>query len=231
MTPEMAFECLLVSDDPTVLGTMDPILRDLSIRSSVCRNPLRTGNWPGEASADLFVIDVEAIGSAELLRHLGDLQNRRRPTLLAVSGSDCSVPGVHVILRKPVTPESGSRSLKVAYSKMLQDFRKQTRFAVMTPVIATDENNRTYCITVCNIGAGGVGISTTEEIAVGRILSFLIKLPELESELSVRLRLVWTRESGIAGGEFVHMPPFDLQLLHAWLESRYRIKKPLISLG
>jgi hypothetical protein len=231
MTPEMAFECLLVSDDAAVLGTIDPILHDLSISTSVCRNPLLTGNWRGEASTDLFVIDLEAVGSAEFLQHLQDLQNRRPPTLLAVSGTDCSLPGVHLILRKPVTPESGSRSLRVAYSKMMQDFRKQTRFALMTPVIATDEGNRTYCITICNIGAGGVGITTKEQISVGRILSFLIRLPDLETSISVRARVVWTRESGIGGCEFVHMPPFDLQLLHTWLESRYRIKKPLISLG
>jgi hypothetical protein len=231
MTPEMAFECLLVSDDPAVLTTMDPILHDLSISTNVCRSPLRTGSWPGEASADLFVIDLEAVGSAELLRHLRELQHRRKPTLLALSGTDCSVPDVHVILRKPVTPESGSRSLRVAYSKMLQDFRKHTRFALMTPVIASDERNRTYCLTVTNIGAGGVGLVAGEKIEVGSVLSFQIKLPELESELSVRARVLWNRESGIAGCEFVHMPVFDAQLLHAWLESRYRIKKPLISLG
>jgi len=231
MTPEMAFECLLVSDDPSVLSAMDPILHDLSISTNVCRNPLRTDSWPGETSADLFVIDMEAIGSAQLLQHLCELQHCHRSTLLAVSGTDCSVPNVHVILRKPVTPESGSRSLKVAYSKMLQDFRKHTRFALMTPVIATDEGNRTHCVTVCNIGAGGVGIATSEKIAVGTILSFMIRVPELEREISVRARMVWTRETGVGGCEFVHMPPFDVQLLHAWLESRYRFKKPLISLG
>ena len=66
----MAFQCLLVSDDPSVLSTMDPILHDLSISTNICRNPLRTGSWPVEAGADLFVIDMEAMGSAELLRHL-----------------------------------------------------------------------------------------------------------------------------------------------------------------
>ena len=231
MTPEMAFQCLLVSDDPSVVSTMDPILHDLSISTNICRNPLRTGSWPVEAGADLFVIDMEALGSAELLRHLCGLQHWRKPTLLAVSATDTSMPDVHVILRKPITVESGSRSLRVAYSKMLQDFRKHTRFAVMTPVIATDDANRTYCITVCNIGAGGIGITTAEKVAVGSILSLSIPLPELENEISVRARVVWTRETGIGGCEFVHIAPFDVQLLHAWLESRYRIKKPLISLG
>ena len=66
-----------------------------------------------EAGADLFVIDMEAPGSAELLRHLvwiatlaqADFCLPSRPRTPACSD-------VYVILRKPITVESGSRSLR-----------------------------------------------------------------------------------------------------------------------
>jgi hypothetical protein len=231
MTPEMAFECLLVSDDPAVLGTMDPILHDFSISTSVYRNLQRTDHWAGVGSTDLFVIDLEAVGASDLLQRIQEPQKSQKPTLLAVSGTDCAVPGVHVILHKPVTLESGVRSLKVAYSRMLQDFRKHARVALTTSVLATDESNQTFPLTVCNIGSGGVGLTAQEKIVIGSILSFRVRLPELESEISIRARVAWTRKPGFAGCEFVHLPPFDSQLLHAWLESRYRIKKPLITVG
>src|ERR1700704_3780159 len=35
MTPEMAFECVLVPHDPAVFGAMDRIVRDLSIHTNV----------------------------------------------------------------------------------------------------------------------------------------------------------------------------------------------------
>ena len=38
MSPEMAFQCFLVSRDPAVVSTLDPILRDLSICTDVCRD-------------------------------------------------------------------------------------------------------------------------------------------------------------------------------------------------
>jgi PilZ domain-containing protein len=229
MTPEMRFECVLVSTDPAVLGTMDAILRDFSICSSVCQDPLKTGNWLGEGSTDLVVVDLDAVKSSDLLRNLGLSQPRQKPTVLAISATELAVPGVDVMVRKPVTLESGIRSVKAAYSRMLQDFRKHTRFALMTPVLATDENSRHVSLTVTNIGEGGVGLTTKEKLAIGSTLCFRITLPGLENEISIRARVLWTRQYGIAGCEFVHMPPFDVQLFHAWLESRYRIKQPLIA--
>lgn len=229
MTPEMAFECVLVSNDPAVLSTMDPLLHDFSIQTSVCPNPSKVGTLLDQGAADLIVIDLESANYSELLQQLGRAQSKQKPTVLAVSATDCAVTGIHIVLRKPVTTESGLTSLKSAYSRMLRDFRQHTRFALMTPVSATDENNRTLSLTVTNIGTGGVGLTTKETLAIGSTLSFKLVLPGLDNAISIRARVLWKREYGVAGCDFVHVPTFDTQLLNAWLESRYRIKKPLIS--
>jgi hypothetical protein len=228
MTPELAFECLLVSHDPAVFGTMDRILQDFAIHTNVCPTPSKAANLLAEGSTDLIVIDLESEYSSELMQQIFESRTRQKPTILAVSAEDRAVPGVHVVLRKPVTHESGTRSLKAAYSRMLRDYRKHTRFALMTTVRATDENNRILFLTVTNIGEGGVGVATKEKLAIGSLLSFCVRLPGLKSEISIQARVLWTRQYGAAGCEFVRVPPGDLQVLHAWLESRYRFKKPLI---
>ena len=79
MTPEMRFDCVLVSTDPAALGTMDTILRDFSICSSVCQDPLKTGNWLGEGSTDLVGVDLDDVKSSDLLQHLGSLSRGRSP--------------------------------------------------------------------------------------------------------------------------------------------------------
>ncbi len=241
MTPEMAFECLLVSHDPAVSCTMDKILHDFSIHTNVCPNPSKAVNLLADGSTDLIVIDMESEHSPELMHQIVESRMRQKPTILAVSAVDCVIPGVHVILRKPVTPESGAQSLKAAYSRMLRDYRKHTRFALMTPVLVTDENNRTLSATVTNIGEGGVGLSTNinmwkggvdfppkEKLAIGSTVSFRVPLPGLRSEIYIQARVLWTRQYGAAGCEFVHIPAGDLHALHAWLQSRYQLKKPLI---
>ncbi|HEV2400972.1 MAG TPA: PilZ domain-containing protein [Candidatus Sulfotelmatobacter sp.] len=227
MTPEMAFECLLVTHDPAVFRVMNGILQDFSITTKICSNASKAVSELAGGGTDLIVVDLEASDSSEFLGTIGALA-RQKPTVLAVADADCVVPGVHVVLRKPVTQESGLASLKAAYSKMVRDYRKHTRFAVMRQVVATDEGHRRFNITVTNVGRGGIGLTSVETVRVGGTLSFAIRLPELQNEIFIQARVLWTRPYGAAGCEFVHVAPFDLQLLHAWLENRYRIKKPLI---
>jgi CheY-like chemotaxis protein len=228
MKSEVAFDCLLVSHDPSVLSTMDRILQGLSIRTDVCPNTSIAANLLTDGGTDLIVIDLESERSMELIHTICESGMRQKPTILAVSTTDRAIPGVHIVLRKPVTPESGAKSLQTAYSRMLRDYRKHTRFALMTPVLATDEKGRIVSVTVANIGEGGVGLTSTEKLGIGSVLDFQVRLPGLRSEVDVRARVLWNRQSGAAGCEFVSISPSDLQILHAWLESRYRFKAPLI---
>jgi PilZ domain len=228
MTPEMAFECLLVTADPSVFSTIEGILQDFSIATKVCPYPSNASPLLREGGTDLVVLDLEAENSTDLLDQLAAVTNRQKPTVLGVSLEECLAPSVHVVLRKPVTQEAGFSSVRVAYSRMLRDYRKHTRFAVMRQVLATDDEKRVIPLTVTNIGEGGVGLATVESLRIGSILRFRLRLPDLTNEIQIQARVLWVRPYGAAGCEFVHLPPVDLQLLHAWLESKYRIKKPLI---
>lgn len=228
MTPEMSFDCLLVSDDPAVVCTIDPILQELSICRSSCPDPGKAAGILGQVSTDLVIVDLDKEHSMDLVNRICSLQGQQKPTMVGVSATDRAVPGVHIVLRKPVTHESGLKSLRSAYSRMLQDFRKHTRFALMMSVTAIDESERRIPIIVTNIGQGGLGFTTKELVKAGEILMMQIPLPGLGRELHIRARIVWTRDYGASGCAFVHLAPFDSQLLNAWLESKYRIKKPLI---
>lgn len=228
MTPEMSFDCLLVSDDPAVVCTIDPILQELSICRSSCPDPGKAAGILGQVSTDLVIVDLDKEHSMDLVNRICSLQGQQKPTMVGVSATDRAVPGVHIVLRKPVTHESGLKSLRSAYSRMLQDFRKHTRFALMMSVTAIDESERRIPIIVTNIGQGGLGFTTKELVKAGEILMMQIPLPGLGREIHIRARVVWTRDYGASGCAFVHLAPFDSQLLNAWLESKYRIKKPLI---
>jgi hypothetical protein len=220
---------------------MDQILQDFSIYTDICPNPTKAANLLADGSTDLIVIDLESEYSSELMHKIFRLPRPQKPTILAVSAADCAIPGVHFVLRKPVTPESGAESLKAAYSGMLRSYRKHTRFAIMSPALATYGDKGTVLVTVTNIGEGGVGLTTNvdmgeaenvpvtkAELVIGSILSFCVQLPGLNNEISIQARVVWSRKFGAAGCEFVRIPPHDLKVLHAWLESRYRFKKPSI---
>jgi len=228
MTPEMTFQCLFVSDDSALACTIDPILEELSICRSSCQDPGKAAAILAQVSTDLVILDLDNDSSIELVNRVCSLQNQQKPTMVGVSATDQSMPGIHILLRKPVSHESGLNSLRRAYSRMVQDFRKHTRFALMMSVIAAYEDRRTVPIIVTNIGQGGLGFTSKESVQQGDVLFMRIPLPGLGREIEIQARVVWTRNYGAAGCEFVHLSLIDHQLLRAWLESKCRIKEPLV---
>ncbi len=231
MTPDMAFECLLVSRDSQVVCTLNRVLDDLAICTKHCYSASQAFSELMGSSIDLVVIDWEEERSAiEFLDRLNTLGGTRRRTVVAVSTSDCCVPGAYLVLRKPVTAESGAQSFKVVYSRMLQDHRRHARYVVMTPVIATRGQNQLVPVTITNIGDGGVGLSTAERLTIGDMLTFRLSLREARRAIYIEARVLWTRDYGISGCEFVRIPPADLDILHGWLKSKCQIKPPLFKL-
>ena len=229
MTPEMAFECLLISHDPAVYCTINKVLRNFSITVDHSLSASKACDVIGKRTHDLVVIDWEGEPSTELLHTIWSLHNKRKPTLVAIADENSSVPGVHLTLRKPVTIESGTASLKNAYSRMLLDHRLHARYAIMTSVIATDGSKREFPVKVTDIGDRGVGLNSRLELAIGDTLSFALKLPATTRPINIQARVVWTREYGMAGCEFLGMPPVDRDILREWLKAKACVKKPLVS--
>jgi hypothetical protein len=231
MTADMAFECLLVSRNAEVVSLMNRTLGEFSISTNICLTPSKAFNLIAEGSTDLVVIDCEDDNaSAELLHSIRNSGRWRKPTVVSISAMDHPMRGAHLALPKPVTPESAAKLLKVAYARMLQDHRRYARYALMISLVATAEDNRTVGMTITDIGSGGVGLSTKEELAIGDVLTFRVLLPSATRAIEIQSRVLWTREYGVAGCEFVCIPPVDLDILHDWLARKNPIKKPLIEL-
>lgn len=229
MTPDMAFECLLISHDPGVFGIVNRILRDLSICTNLCLSSSKAPKLLASGSTDLVVIDWDGEASSDLVQEIWKTSRWKKPTIVAISAVDCHPPGVHVVLKKPVTAESGTKSIKSAYSKMVQDHRRHARCALMESVNASDDSNRSVPVTIIDIGDGGVGLITKSDLVIGGVLSFRLLLAGAIREIYIQVRVLWTKEYGRAGCEFVRIPPVDVTILHDWLKRKIKIKKPLIT--
>ncbi len=230
MTSDMAFECLLVSRDPSLFSTISRILRNLSISTDVCLSLSKACEVLDKGSTDLIVIDWEDQDSAELMNRIWKGGKWKKPTVVAISSLNCTLPGAHVVLKRPVTLESGTQSLKTAYSRMLVDYRRHARYALMMSVVATGDDGRTFSVMVSDIGDGGLGLSTKEELIIGDILSFRLRLPGTQRDILVQARVLWRRDFGRVGCEFLRIPPVDLTILHDWLKGKSQIKKPRTAL-
>jgi PilZ domain len=228
MTLDMAFECLLVSRDLSVVEIMSTLLTDLGICTTVHPTVSQALDHFFRGGTDLVIVDVQK-DSQELLRTLNDAKRPKRPPVIAVSERAEAVPVGYPLLLKPITTESGAPLLREVYSKLLEDYRQHARYAIMKPLIARNQYGRSVQLTVINIGEGGIGISTGEFLSRGDLLSFSIVLPGQEVPIDIEARVLWIREYGAAGCEYAAISHEDRQQLHDWLKQKCQVKSPLIT--
>ena len=227
MTPDMTFECLLIARDPQIICPLNRVLDEFSICTKRFLTASRVLNELNTGSSDLVVIDYQDTFATELLEQIKSSHRCRKQTLVAVSSENRRIPGVDFVLEKPVTLESGKSFFKLIYSRMLRDHRRAARYALMVPVTATNHLQSLIPMTITNIGDGGMGIVSLKQVNVDDVLSFRVLLPNARRDIRIEARVIWTREYGAAGCEFLRIPPVDLDILHDWLKSKCRIKKPL----
>lgn len=231
MTTAMVFECLLVSRNLDVLRTMNHLLELLAVRTRVCMTPWRALELLPTSHPDLIVLDWDQEDSGPRFLHRIWSSGDRKPTIVAISAGSRSIPGVHVVVPKPLTLESGAKSLGLAYAKMLSDHRRHARFDLMMVVHGRDKNHREISLTITDIGTEGVGLRTPEKIQVADRLIFDALLPGARKSIHVEARVLWSRQyaSGqgfIAGCEFVRIPPVDAGILDEWCKDKCKVKSP-----
>jgi hypothetical protein len=225
MTPEMSFECLLISRDPAVVSTIHRILNELSISTKICfhsSHAFRT--LETTTGTDLIVVDLADDSFSGVLPEVWKFGPKLKPTIVGICDVGQHVRGVHVIVDKPVTAEGSAKSLKTAYTKMVADYRRHARYALIVKTTATDDLGASVPITVMDIGLGGVGLRVQTPLQVGRVLAFHLLLPGASRSIHIQARVLWTREFGTTGCEFVRIPPVDTNILTDWLMERLRVK-------
>jgi PilZ domain len=230
MTSDMAFECLLISRDAQVVGTLSRTLDKLSIKTNLCLSATKAICILKKRGTELVVIDWEEEDNSafNLLSQIHNADAVRRSTIVAVSTRDGAIPGAHFVLRKPLTPQASADALRRAYSLMLRDHRRHARYPLMIPVIATVSTNCLRPVTITNIGDGGFGLSTEEVPQVGETLSLRLLLPGATRAIYIEARVLWTRDNRTAGCQFLRIPPIDLDILNDWLKLECQVKKPLV---
>jgi hypothetical protein len=239
MTPDMTFECLLVSSDVKILELMNRFLDRFSIHTQICMTISRALELLPRANADLVIIDCDGGESySGFLQKIWSSERRPKPTVMAISGVDRSVPGAHVVLKMPLTNEAVAHSMGVAYGRMLQDHRNYSRHAIMTSVNVTDQQSRVMAAMVTDIGQGGIGLRLKDRLELSEVVNLELHLPDVKKLISIEARVLWCRQytatgDAMVGCEFLRIPPVDLDILHDWLKEKCQrqIKKPQLELA
>jgi response regulator RpfG family c-di-GMP phosphodiesterase len=231
MTPEMIFEGLVVSQDSQILSTMNRVLDGFSIKVDFCLRPSRALSMLSGHNVDVVVLDWENDNSAlEIVDWISKTDASRKPTFMAIIDKPVNEYrsrelGLDFVTRKPLTTETGTRWMRTAYGKMVRDYRRYTRHGLMKAVSATKDGHRYFAITVLDIGEGGVGLITKENLQIGDNLKFALSLGTEVGSIQLMARILWTKHDNLAGAEFVGVSHSDLRILYRWLWAKCLIKR------
>jgi len=229
MIADMTFECMLVSRDVRILSLMVRLLDGLSIHTQVSMTITRALELLPRTTADLVIIDCdESDAHVDFFQEIWSTGKHKKPTIMAISSTGRSIPGAHVIVTKPLTYESGLRYIKIAYERMVHEYRRHARHVVMIPIHARDEQDRVTRGTVTDIGQRGVGLQLKDVVEVDQTLSFDLPLPGGSRAIHIESRVLWTRRYAegsdpVAGCEFLRIPPVDSEILRDWLNARCKL--------
>jgi len=232
MTPEMAFECVFVSTDKQVLSDVTRLLDRLSVDLKICTSPTRAIEQISRYNADLVVFDwkEDRVGT-EFLNAISRSDHKRKPVIVTIADNATTAAsalraGAHVIMHKPITPESGSQSLRSAYSKLVREERRNARVAVMKFVPARTEAGQYLPITVTDVSERGLGFLTKQPVEVGDRFSCDLLLPHMATPIHIEARVIWVQRDNWAGADFERVSAADLRLLYGWLAKReLRVEK------
>ncbi len=231
MNSDMAFEGLVVSQNPEVLGTMNRLLDEYSIVVDLCIRPSKALDKVSEHNIDILVVDWSDEQFAEaLVQRILELGRAPKPMILAVApDADASFAakkaGADLVMQQPLTKQQSDKLMKAAYSQMIRDYRRYARHALMKAVSAKKEDGAYFPVTITNISEGGIGLMSREQFTAGDGLTFALLLPGAKQTIHIRSKIVWTREPGMAGAQFLDIARSDLRVLYDWLWSKTRIQK------
>jgi CheY-like chemotaxis protein len=231
--PGTGFAGLVVSRNPELVRMMNRVLDEFAIEADVCVRPSRAMERVADPDLDLLVLDWEDNGvAAQITRQIR--REGRAPRPLIVALVDASAPkheirdaGAQLVIEKPITEESASELIKLAYARMVRDYRRYARHSILNVVTAMREGGGPYIpVTVTNISEGGVGFWAMEKLEVGDVLMFPLLLPGTESSIHIRARVLWTKEPCMGGAQFINLSSSDLRVLYQWLWSRCQLQPP-----
>ena len=156
--------------------------------------------------------------------------NRTAITFAITSASDETAralkQGFSFVFERPLTPDSVSRTLKVAYGLIVRERRRYFRFPVSVPAVLSRKAESEVYARTLNISECGVALSTSVPLAPGSEGTVQFTLPDPSLRISADAKVCWNNEDGEAGLSFLFLP-FDLASeLQAWLAQKLEEQLP-----
>jgi CheY-like chemotaxis protein len=220
----MSLECLLLTQDATLLKATKATFNELGLELLMRRDVASAGELSARRHLDGFVIDCDDVpGGIEVLSSIRRKRASRRPVVILVVNGRTSISeafelGANFVISKPLEDGRLRTLLDLALPKMEREHRRYFRCQVGLSVELDLPTGESHPAKMSNISEGGlairIGVPLPEEA-----LYVQFDLPGTRPEKFRARAVVMWKCNSVAGLQFVHIEPRCRESFQAWLTS------------
>lgn len=134
--------------------------------------------------------------------------------------------GFSFVFERPLTADSVSHTLRVAYGLIVRERRRYFRFPVCVPAVLSRKAESEVYARTLNISECGVALSTSVPLVPGSEGTVQFTLPDPSLRISADAKICWNNEDGEAGLSFLFLPFDQASELQAWLARKLEEQLP-----
>jgi CheY-like chemotaxis protein len=225
---ETALSAFLLSTDPQSLSVAKHTFDQYAVRTTTCRTYSEAFETLKHKRFDLFVLDFDLRGIAELLSSqtlncLSQTSSVIALTAASSSLSDALRKRARYALNKPLTADALAGTLQTMYRLIFMEKRAYFRCAVRVNASAAYQRNFVRQplenAVLQDLSQNGLCLNTGEVLPQGVKAFVDFQLPGTEDQIHVIGNVVWS-ERGRTGVQFSSVPSDELDKLRRWLNAQ-----------
>jgi len=222
---------LVVSNDACTTKVLSASMQQLAMSPEVCVEASAALGLLSQRKFEAVMVDLQLGDQARaVLEKIRVSPSNRTAVIFTISDSDAETAaafksGSNFVLRRPLSPASIDRSLKVAYGLIVRERRRYFRCPVEIPTEVRRPGMQVVQGKALNISEGGIAIASSVSLKTGVQVRVEFILPERESQFAVESTICWCSE-GCFGLQFTSLPPHLASELQEWLSRRLEESLP-----
>lgn len=223
---------LIISRDDIASRQISEVLQDHALSQEISVDMSSALDRLARRKYEALVVDLssESQAAACLEQIRASASNRTAVTFALTRNeeetSDALKRGFNFVLERPLTRESISHTLKVAYGLIVRERRRYFRFPVSVPAVLSRKAAAEVYGRTINISERGMALRASVLLAPGSEGTAQFTLPDPLLAITAEAKVCWSNEKGELGLSFLFLP-FDMASeLQAWLAQKLEQEIP-----
>jgi ActR/RegA family two-component response regulator len=216
---------LLVSNDAGTIKQLSASVEQLAMFPEVYVEVGAALGVLNQRKFEAVIVDLQLGDQAgSVLEKVRLSPSNRTAVIFAISNSDAETAGAfkdgsNFVMRRPLSPASIDRSLKVAYGLIVRERRRYFRCPVEILAAIYSPGMPAVHGRTLNISEGGVAINTSLSLKPGVQVKLQFTLSDHAAQFEAESTVCWSKE-GYLGFQFTSLSPQLTSELQEWLARR-----------